>query len=85
MRTVGDRDIIAHVRRLATDGAELYIRIDKTDVARLNLRHGQEVEIDVGGKVRVMGIVRISGSVPSLAPGAQHKRRDHDQVAASWL
>ena len=60
--------IIAYLRRLATDGKELYIRLDKEDVARHLLRHGSEIEINVGGKVRVSGIVKTSGSVPWLAP-----------------
>lgn len=63
--------LVAHVRRLAADGAVLYVRIDRADVARLGLEHGQEVEIDLAGKVRIRGIVKTSGGSPWLAPGSR--------------
>ena len=69
MNTADDQNLVAHVRRLASDGVRLYVRIDGTDVARLHLTHGQRVEIDMGGKVCVRGIVKTSGGSPWLAPG----------------
>ena len=42
--------IVAHIRRLASDGVVLYIRIKASDVARMRLDHGVRVVLDLGGK-----------------------------------
>ena len=60
---------MAYIRRLASDGARLYVRLDMNDIARLGLAHGQGVELEVGGEVCVTGIVKTSGGTPWLAPG----------------
>ena len=39
--------LVAHVRRLQAAGSVLYIRIGKSDISRLGLRHGQAIEIDL--------------------------------------
>src|SRR5579863_3668843 len=57
-----------HIRRLSTQGSVLYIRIDNSDIARLGLRHGEAIEMDLG-RARVFGIVKTSGDSPWLAPG----------------
>jgi hypothetical protein len=76
MNTNVDLDLVAHIRRLSSDGAQLYIRLGVADVARLALRHGQRVEIEVGGNVRVTGIVKTSGSSPWLARGGDTSSAD---------
>ncbi|HEU4629751.1 MAG TPA: hypothetical protein VFS08_08385 [Gemmatimonadaceae bacterium] len=59
---------MAYIRRLSADGWDLYIRLDRDDVARLDLREGQEIALDVGGKVRIRGVVRATGEASWLAP-----------------
>jgi hypothetical protein len=61
--------LVAHVRRLSKAGSELYIRIGNSDIARLGLRHGQAIDIDLG-RVRIAGIVKTSGDSPWLAPAS---------------
>lgn len=60
--------LVAHIRRLSTAGSTLYIRIDSSDIARLGLKHGQAVEMDLG-RARIAGVVKTSGGSPWLAPG----------------
>ncbi len=62
--------LVAHVRRLSSAGSALYIRIGNSDISRLGLRHGQEIEIDLG-RVRIDGIVKTSGGSPWLAPSSR--------------
>jgi hypothetical protein len=57
----------AHIRRLSTAGTVLYIRIANSDMSRLGLRHGQDIEIDLG-RVRITGTIKTSGGSPWLAP-----------------
>jgi hypothetical protein len=59
--------LVAHVRRLSSAGSTLYIRIGNSDISRLGLRHGQQIQIDLG-RVRIDGIVKTSGGSPWLAP-----------------
>jgi hypothetical protein len=59
--------LTVHIRRLSAEGSVLYVRIDSSDIARLGLRHGQAIEIDLG-RDRVSGIVKTSGGSPWLAP-----------------
>jgi 3-methyladenine DNA glycosylase Tag len=65
---VANPSLVAHVRRLSSSGSTLYIRIGTSDISRLELRHGQEIQIDLG-RVRIEGIVKTSGGSPWLAPG----------------
>lgn len=62
--------LIAHVRRLASDGVLLYVRVGAADVHRIGLRGGESIAMDVGGRVTVTGVIKASGSTPWLAPGA---------------
>jgi hypothetical protein len=59
--------IVAHVRRLSRSGAELYVRIDNSDVLRLGLFHGQAAELDLG-RICIAGIIKTTGGSPWLAP-----------------
>ena len=69
MPVTGDHQLVAHIRRLASDGGRLYVRIGAEDVRRLNLSHGQVVHLTLDRGVRVSGIVKTSGASPWLAPG----------------
>jgi hypothetical protein len=62
--------LVAHLRRLSSAGSTLYIRIGNSDVSRLGLRHGEEIEIDLG-RVRIDGILKTSGGSPWLAPSSR--------------
>ncbi|HKT87398.1 MAG TPA: hypothetical protein VJQ59_03110 [Candidatus Sulfotelmatobacter sp.] len=59
--------LMAHIRRLSTDGAVLYIRISTSDISRLGLEHGRALELDLG-RVRITGILKTSGGSPWLGP-----------------
>jgi hypothetical protein len=65
--SLASQSFTAHIRRLSTAGSVLYIRIASSDILRLGLRHGQNVEIDLGS-VRVTGMLKTSGGSPWLAP-----------------
>lgn len=66
-RATPNFSLVAHIRRLSAAGSELYIRIDRADISRLGLRHLEAIEMDLG-RVRVIGIVKTSGSCPWLGP-----------------
>lgn len=69
INTAGDQELVAYIRRLASDGARLYVRFNMNDITRVGLAHGEGVELNVGGKVCVTGVVKTSGGTPWLAPG----------------
>ena len=59
--------LVAHIRRLSATGSVLYIRIDKSCISRLGLKHGQPIEVNLD-RVRITGVVKTSGGSPWLAP-----------------
>jgi hypothetical protein len=67
--SISDRpSFTAHIRRLSKDDKELYIRITRADLARLALNEGEVIAIEIGGRVRVRGIIGTAGSTPWLRP-----------------
>lgn len=68
MASLGVGELVAHVRRLAKNGAALYIQITAADIRRLNLKHGQRIGLDLAG-ISIQGIVKTSGGSCWLAPG----------------
>jgi hypothetical protein len=68
MKPLPEFNILAYIRRLSKKDWTLYVRFDRDDVARCELRDGDEVELNVGGKVTLRGVVRTTGAGPWLAP-----------------
>src|SRR4051794_39730937 len=68
MSNVRRQQLTAHIRRLAADGRELYVRLSRHDIESLGFRHGEFVRLDVGS-ASISGTIKTSGSSPWLAPG----------------
>ena len=62
------REFVAHIRRLASDGALLYVQVGAKDVRRLALETGQHVAVALA-RVSINGIFKTSGGSAWLAPG----------------
>jgi hypothetical protein len=56
------------VRRLSARGDDLYIQLCRHELATLQLAERMAVELDLGGKSVVRGLVRTKGSVCWLGP-----------------
>ena len=66
--------LTAHIRRLASDGHELYIRLTSADLSRCGFKHGQAIELRIR-EIHVRGVVKTSGATPWLAPGRGNSNR----------
>jgi hypothetical protein len=64
--------LTAFVRRLNKSGSPLYIRLSRADLSRLDLNHGDAVQLDLDG-LMVRGVVKTSGGSPWLAPMPDEK------------
>lgn len=58
--------LTAFVRRLNQSGGALYIRLSHADLSRLQLKHGDTVQLDLPGTT-LRGVVKTSGGTPWLA------------------
>lgn len=67
--------LTAHIRRLGTTTDQLYIRFAQPDLTRLGLGHGDTVEMSLGDRVRIIGVVKTSGASPWLAPSREYSNR----------
>jgi hypothetical protein len=67
--------LTTHIRRLGTTTDQLYIRFAQADLTRLGLGHGDMVELSVGDRVRICGVVKTSGGSLWLAPSREYSNR----------
>lgn len=63
------------IRRLAADGAVLYLQLDRWELASQQLDEGVAVRLDLGGRAHVDGIVRTKGATCWLGPAASSSNK----------
>lgn len=67
--------LTSKIRRLNRTGDTLYIQLCRSELATLRLGERTAVELDLGGKAMVRGLVRTKGSTCWLGPTTASSHR----------